>query len=84
MNNTCSNASNQQAGWKNVRSATASGGLDQYGLILGNANSIDSDIIIEGPGTGVYTFTTCFSIGPQMTIDSGASVTVSAGVSSKL
>ena len=38
-------------------------------LILGNANSIDSDIIIEGPGTGVYTFTTCFSIGPQMTIE---------------
>ena len=74
------NASNQQPGWKNVRSATASGGLDQYGLVLGNAGFIDSDIVIEGPGTGVYTFTTCFSVGPQMTINSGTSVTVSDGV----
>ena len=65
-------------GWKSVGSG-GGGGLGTYSYIRGNPALIDEDIIIPSVSEDP-TYQNSFSKGPNITIQSGKTVTVGAGV----
>jgi len=74
-------ATNSQPGWVKVKGGGASSGLGSYGLIKGNARTIDNNIAIpantESP---LFSFDNAFTVGPVITVASGTTVTVGEGV----
>ena len=68
-------------GWKKVKGGGSASGLGEFGLIKGNARSIEEDIIIpavtEDPP---FAFEQAFTVGPVVTIASGYTLTVGQGV----
>ena len=69
-------------GWKKVKGGGAASGLGEFGLIKGNARSIEEDIIIPAVNLDpVYAFEYAFTVGPVVTIASGYTLTVGEGVS---
>ena len=68
-------------GWKKVKGGGSASGLGEFGLIKGNARSIEESIIIpavtEDPP---FAFEQAFTVGPVVTITSGYEVTVGQGV----
>lgn len=71
--------SNNQPGWKKVKGGGAAGGLGEYSLILGNPRSIDEDITIPSNTDAAYGFEYCFTVGPEITINSSRTVTIPDG-----
>ena len=71
--------SNNQPGWKRVKGGGSAGGLGEYSLILGNARSIDEDIEIPTNADSAYGYEYCFTVGPEITINSSRTVTVPIG-----
>tara|TARA_X000000368_G_scaffold159950_1_gene126047 strand:+ start:828 stop:1532 length:705 start_codon:yes stop_codon:yes gene_type:complete len=75
------NAPGNVPGWVKVKGGGSGGGLGEFGLIKGNARTIDEDIDIpantESP---IFSFDGCFTVGPSVTISSGYTVTVGLGV----
>jgi len=69
-----------QPGWVKVKAGGSVGGLGEYGIIKGNARSIDNNIVIPSVSESPqFNFENCFSVGPVITVDSGYSVTVGEG-----
>ena len=73
-----SRAQNSQPGWVKVRGG-GNAGLGEYQLIRGNARTFEEDIIIPSNVDAFYGFEYSFTVGPNITIASGWSVTVSEG-----
>jgi len=69
-------------GWKKVKGGGSASGLGEFGIIKGNARTIDEDLIIpavtEDPP---FAFEYAFTVGPTVTITSGYTLTVGQGVS---
>ena len=72
-------AQNNQPGWKEVKGGGSVGGLGEYSLIRGNSRSITENIIIPSNADENYAFENCFTVGPEITITSGNTVTVPDG-----
>ena len=75
-----SRAKNSQPGWINVRGGGGGAGLGEYQLIRGNARSIEAVIEIPSNVDSAYGFENSFTVGPNITIASGNTVTVNEGV----
>tara|TARA_B100002019_G_scaffold3971_1_gene3296 strand:- start:7117 stop:7824 length:708 start_codon:yes stop_codon:yes gene_type:complete len=72
-------ARNSQPGWINVKGGGSGGGLGEYSIIKGNARTINESIEIPSNSESAYGFENCFTVGPEITIASGFSVTVGDG-----
>ena len=69
-------------GWKKVKGGGSASGLGEFGLIKGNARSIDESLIIPAVTVDpAFAFETAFTVGPLVTITSPYEVTVGEGVS---
>ncbi|AOV60864.1 hypothetical protein KNT15_gp199 [Synechococcus phage S-CAM22] len=74
-------AQNSQPGWVKVKGGGSSAGLGEYGLIKGNARTIDNNIVIPAnTDSPFYSFDFAFTVGPNITVASGTTVTVGEGV----
>lgn len=74
------NAQNSQPGWKKVRGGGGGAGLGELQLIRGNARTIDEDIEIPSNVDSAFGFQNSFTVGPEISISSGNTVTVPDGV----